>query len=125
MTIYAKTEKRRDVYYHKIHNPKSASNPSEVAKVLEEWDTNLRVFRSLGGISLRDDELRAMLLKIVPENIKMKLIERGHDRPSEPWDDLKDYVKEFARLLMVHTGKQVPAHLAESQRLRSLQFLWE
>ena len=117
VTIYSKTEKRREIYYDKIHHPKSAANPSEVAKALEEWDTNQRIFRSLGGTALRDDELRAMLLKIVPENIRMKVIERGHDRPSEPWDDLKDYVKEFARLLMVHTGKQVPAHLAESQTI--------
>ena len=36
----------------------------EVAKALEEWDTNQRIFRSLGGTALRDDELRAMLLKI-------------------------------------------------------------
>ena len=52
--IYAKTERRRDELYVKIHNPKAAAHAGEVSRSLEEWDTNQRIFR-VNGIPLRDN----------------------------------------------------------------------
>ena len=48
--IYSMTERRQDELYRVIHNPRSAASPQDVHGVLEEWDTNQRLFRELGGI---------------------------------------------------------------------------
>ena len=55
--IYSTTERRQDELYLAIHNPKSAHGPQDVSGVLEDWDTNQRLYRELGGVPLREDEL--------------------------------------------------------------------
>ena len=49
LLIYSKTERRQDELYVKIHNPNAAAHAGEVSKALEEWDTNQRFFRVVGG----------------------------------------------------------------------------
>ena len=108
--IYSTTERRQDELYHAIHNPKRASTPQEVSGVLEEWDTNQRVFKELGGVPLREDELNNLVLKIVPDKIREDLIFKLRDFKS--WHEIKDYIQENARLLMVYGGKHSPVNLA-------------
>ena len=72
--IYCRTERRRDELYRQIHDPKSANNAQDVAGMLEEWDTNQRLHRNLGGIDLRFDELKNIVLKIIPKIIRDNLV---------------------------------------------------
>ena len=46
--IFSTTERRQDELYHIIHNPKVAHSPQEVHGVLEDWDTNQRLYKELG-----------------------------------------------------------------------------
>ena len=68
-------ERRRDELYELIHHPRATTKCEEVAKVLEEWDTNQRLFReAAGGEYLRDEEKRRIVKKIIPELIANQLI---------------------------------------------------
>ena len=118
--IYSMTERRQDELYRVIHNPRSAASPQDVHGVLEEWDTNQRLFRELGGIPLRDDELRNIVLKIVPGIIRDNLIFKLKDFRN--WSEVKDYIKENARLLRVY-GKSTALHLAEDAQEFTEAFL--
>ena len=108
--IYSKSERRVDELYQAIHHPKAAPNPQDVSAVLEEWDTNQRVYAELGGVPLRDDELRNIVLKIVPHIIRENLVFKMHDFYS--WSQCKDYIKENARRLVVY-GKPTSLNLAD------------
>ena len=111
--IYATTERRQDELYHAIHNPKAAQHAHEVAGVLEDWDTNQRLFGELGGVPLREDELKNLVLKIVPEKIRDDLIFKIKGFKS--WLEIKDYIKENARMMMNYSGKAAPVHLADTE----------
>ena len=112
--VYSTTERRQDELYHAIHNPKVAHSPQEVSAVLEDWDTNQRLFKELGGIPLREDELEHLVLKIVPANIRDDLIFKLREFRS--WQQVKDHIRENARLLMVY-GKGASVNLAVPEKL--------
>lgn len=109
--IFATNERRQDEPYDKIHKPKVAANAGEVAGALEDWDTNQKLHRGVGGVPLREEELRNLLLKMLPSDMKIHVLQNIRSFPS--WEDLKDYVRDHARLVMVHITKSVPTHLAE------------
>ena len=85
----------------KILNAKPAANAVEVAGALENWDTNQRMHRKCGGEALRDAELRSLLLKILPLDMKIHVLQVMATYPT--CAALKDYVKEHARVILVHT----------------------
>ena len=86
--IYVATERRQDELYEKIHNPKPAANASQVAGALENWDTNQRLHRRCRGDALRDAELRSLLLKILPLDMKIHVLQVMNIYPT--WEGLKD-----------------------------------
>ncbi len=118
--IFSRTEQRHDELYKLIHNPRSASNPAEVQAVLEEWTTNQRLFKEIGGVPLREDELRNLVPKVVPAIIRDQLIFKLRD--FKTWNELKEYVHENARLLMVY-GRSSPAKLVETAFTITDEFL--
>ena len=118
--IFSRTEQRHDELYKLIHNPRSASNPAEVQAVLEEWTTNQRLFKEIGGVPLREDELRNLVLKVVPAIIRDQLIFKLRD--FKTWNEIKEYVHENARLLMVY-GRSSPAKLVETAFTITDEFL--
>ncbi len=107
--INDKGERRRDELYEAIHHPKGTHKCEDVAKVLEEWDTNQRLFREAGGEGLRDEERRRIVKRIIPELIVNQLILQTHEFTT--WDDMREYIRERARLMAVnaHGGKQLHA----------------
>ena len=109
--IFSRTERRRDELYRQIHDPKGTTKPHEVAGILEEWDTNQRLYKDLGGVPLRFDELRSIVLKIIPELLRDNLVFKLND--FRTWHELKEWIKENARLLMVYS-KPTPVNLAET-----------
>ena len=113
--IYAATERRQDELCEKIQHPRPAANAGEVAGAFENWDTNQRMHRRCGGEALREAELRSLLLKILP--LDMKIQELQVMKTFSTWEALKDCVKEHARIAMVHTAKYVPTHLAETDNV--------
>ena len=101
--VYARNEQRRAELYRQIHKPRTASKPSEVHSVLEEWDTMQRLHREAGGTPLREDELKELVLPMVPWEIRKDLIK---DRNKGiPWAIMKDDIKDLARLLSQHGDK--------------------
>ena len=103
-------ERRRDELYELIHHPKGTNRCEDVARVLEEWDTNQRLFREAGGEGLRDEERRRIVKKIVPEIIVNQLILQTQEFKS--WEDMKEYVREKARLMAVNASTK-PLHSLE------------
>ena len=99
--IFARAERRQDELYTKIHNPRAAANAQDVAAALEEWDTNQRLFGMGGGVKLRDDELRNLVMKLVPANIRDQLVYKIQEPWS--WEQLKDWIREHARLHDVYS----------------------
>ncbi len=118
--IFSKTERRHDELYTAIHNPKAARHPGEVHGVLEEWSTNQRLFREIGGVALREDELRNMIIKIVPPTIRDQLIFKIKDFPD--FTNILEYVRESARMLTVY-GQSTPLKIAESAFAITEEFL--
>ena len=93
--------------------PKPAANAGEVANALENWDTSQRLHRQCGGLPLREVELRSIILRILPHDIKMHIIQVSQSILT--YEHLKNYVKEHARTIAVHMTKSTPAHLAETE----------
>ena len=106
-------ERRRDELYEAIHHPKSTNKCEDVAKVLEEWDTNQRLFREAGGEALRDEEKRRIVKKMIPEIIANQLILQMHD--FQTWDAMKEYIRERARLMAVNAQGAKPLHALEHE----------
>ena len=59
-----------------------------MSAVMEEWDTNQRLYGELGGVPLRDDELKSIVLKIVPGSIQNDLIFKLSD--FKTWMEAED-----------------------------------
>ena len=102
LLIYSTAEKRQDELYRAIHNPRAAQKPEDVPAVLEEWDTNQRLFAELGGVPLRNDELENIVLEVVPGSILNDLIFKLSD--FKYWMEAKDWIKEKARLFVWRTA---------------------
>ena len=101
LKINHKGERRRDELFDLVQHPKGTDKCEEVAAVMEDWDTNQRVFVEAGGDPLRDAEKDRILKKIVPGILVNELILREF----RDWAETKDWVMEKARLLAVHTSK--------------------
>ena len=102
--IFSKNESRRAGFYRLIHNPRAAKGPADVPSALEEWDTNQRLYRQVGGTPLRIDELKETILELVPWTIRKELILKLRDDTSS-WTKIKHDIIEHARLLTVYGGK--------------------
>ena len=111
--IFATNKRRQDEFYDKIHKPKAAANASKVASALEDGDTNQGLQRGVGGVPLREEELRNLLLKMLPNDMRIHVLQNM--RTFLYWGALKGCVKEHARLIMVHTTRTVTTHLAETE----------
>ena len=109
----ASAERRQEEHYQKIHHPKPAANAGDVANALENWDTSQRLHRQCGGLPLREVELRSIILRLLPHDIKMHIIQVSQSILT--YENLKNYVKEHARVISVHMTKSTPAHLAETE----------
>ena len=120
MLIFSRSEKRQDELYSKIHAPRVATSLADVPGAFEEWDTNQRLYREIGGVPLREDELRNLAFKMVPGVIREQLIFKL--RELHAWDDVKEWVREHARLLVVH-GRSSPANGLELKDLISDEFM--
>ena len=118
--IFSRAERRQDELYTKIHNPRAATSIHDVAAALEEWDTNQRLFGQGGGVALRDDELRNLVMKVVPAILRDQLVYKIQE--PWPWEQLKDWIREHARLHAVYS-KSSPAHLAEAAHTITDEFM--
>ena len=119
-SIFSRAERRQDELYTKIHNPRAAANAQDVAAALEEWDTDQRRYCMGKGVPLRDDELRNLVMKLVPANIRDQLVYKRQEPWS--WEQLKDWIREHARLHAVY-GKPSSVHLAEPVNAISDEFM--
>ena len=72
--ILSRSETRHDELYSKIHNPRAAFKFSEIFVVSEEWDTNQRLHKEMGGPSLREKEFRNFIMKIAQGQLRTQLI---------------------------------------------------
>ena len=101
--IFSKNEQRRAELYQHVHNPRAAAKPSDVASALEEWDTSQRLYREVGGKDLNGDDLKEIVMRLLPWSVKKDLISKLNDFAT--WDGLKNHIKEHARVLMIHFPK--------------------
>ena len=62
----------------------------------------------VGGVPLRDDELRNVVMKVVPSVIREQLVFKLENFGSR--SDIEDCICEKARILVVYGGKRVPTH---------------
>ena len=109
-----KGENRLDELYNLIHHPRGVSKCEDVAQALEDWDTNQRLYRNAGGTPLRDDELKNIVKKIIPEVIRDQIILTTHQFPG--FHDMKEYIKEKARALVVaKSAKTTTVNLVEEE----------
>ena len=113
LLIFSRNEHRRGEFYGKINAPRAATGLADVPKAFEEWDTNQRLHSEVGGMPLRDDERWNLVMKVVPHVIREQLICNRDSFGS--WDEVKDWIREKARQLVVYGGKSVPAHSLEDK----------
>ncbi len=106
-------ERRRDELYEHIHHPKGTTKCEDVARVLEEWDTNQRLYREAGGEPLRDEEKKRIARKIIPEILANQLILQTQDFTT--WSAMTEYIKEKARLIAVNVQQSKPVHALEPE----------
>ena len=113
LKINAKGERRRDELFETIQHPKGTSKFEEVAGMMEEWDTNQRLFIEAGGDPLRKAEKQRILRKIIPELLANQL--SLLDWEDKDWTTQKDWVLEKARTLAVQQDARgtKPLHMAE------------
>ena len=120
MLVFSRCEKRQDELYSKIHAPRIVTSLADVLGAVEEWVTNQRLCEEIGSVPLRDEELRNLVLEIVPGVIRELLILKLRELHS--WDDVKELVRDHARLLVVH-GRSSPANSLQLKDLISDEFM--
>ena len=113
LLIFSRNERRRDKFYCQIHAPRTATGLADVPKAFEEWDTNQRLHSEVGGMPLRDDTRWNLVMKVVPHVIREQLI---FERVSfGSWDEVKDWIRDKVRQLVLYGGKSLPANSLEDK----------
>ena len=95
--INVRGENRLDELYEAIHHPKAAAKCSDVASVMEDWDTQQRLYKEAGGEPLRTEEKRVIVKKLVPEIIRQQLVLQVQE--FKEWEAMKEYILERSRQL--------------------------
>ena len=115
LKINDRSEVRKDELYEKVRHPVGTKKYDEVAQVIENWDTNQRLYQEAGGDALPDDDKRRILKKMLPDMIRDALILQSNSHST--WSGLKDYVLEKARELAV-SGQSKPINLVEQAAMQ-------
>ena len=101
---------RRGVLRDKVQQPLRAKSMLSVMDAVEAWEENKLVYSKAGGTAHDDEEERAQLYKILPDNISQDMLSHAHDQPTA--DALIDWMREKETFLKEHGGKSGSAHLA-------------
>ena len=83
---------RRGVLRDKVQQPLRAKSMLSVMDAVEAWEENKLVYSKAGGTAHDDEEERAQLYKILPDNISQDMLSHAHDQPTA--DALIDWMRE-------------------------------
>ena len=130
VNIADKNPARKDDLLNLISNPAKTNNIDEVDKVLESWDTNLRIYRELGGEELSEDMKKHILKKIVPHSLTEGLT--MHNLESASFATIRGWMQQKAKAITTNNalnGQKVPLNIVngdmteeELDELLSLSF---
>ena len=106
---------RRGILRDKVQQPSRSKSMITIMDAVEDWETSKLVYSKAGGTAHDDEEERAQLYKILPENISQDMLSHAHDQPTA--DALIDWMREKATFLREHGGKSGSAHIAAADAL--------
>ena len=84
-----------------------------IMEAVAAWEENKLAYHKAGGSQHDDEEERAQLYKILPENISQDMLSHAHDQPTAA--KLIDWMNEKSQFITEHGGKQGQAHLMDTQ----------
>ena len=92
-----KSPARKDELLHLINNPGKTSKCEDMDKLLESWDTNLRIYRELGGEELSEDQKKHILKKMIPQILVDGMIMQNQNSTS--FEALRQWIQEKAKAI--------------------------
>ena len=98
-----------------ITNPRAATTLDGITTALEDWDTNLRLFREAGGSEPNDESKRLTLVQLLPPDVSAYVAMHMELPELSNYTGMKRFAQKYVKILqnLKRRSGKLPAHVIE------------
>ena len=90
-------ELRQQQFQGRVLRPKAAGRVEDIPSVLEQWESDYRLFRESGGAELEDTQRRRIFIGMLPPDVAVYVTLQMKLYPT--FDSLKTFVREYTIII--------------------------